>query len=52
MTKKHPPSITYNPSKDNYDFLVDKQAEYRKDGKTRGFDKIIDLILTDKRLNG
>ncbi|GAH10931.1 unnamed protein product [marine sediment metagenome] len=51
MSRK-PPPITYNPSKDNYDFLIDKQAEYRKNDKSRGLDKIIDLILTDKRLNG
>jgi len=50
MSKKHPPGITYNPSKDNYNYLVDLQADYRKDGKTRGFDKIIDLIITERRL--
>lgn len=48
---KEAPAITYNPSKDNYDFLVDRQANYKKQGKSRGMDKIIDLIITEKRLS-
>ncbi len=42
-------SIRYYPSQENRDFLLDFQAEKRKEGPMIGLDRAIDLLLTELR---
>ena len=41
--------IKYNPSPENYDFLVDVQAEKKKVGPTVGLDRIVDQLVTEAK---
>lgn len=52
MAKKKPlnKTFTYQPSDDNYLFLLDMQTDYKKNGKSWGLSKIVDLCINRVRV--
>lgn len=44
-------SVKYNPSPENYAFLIEQQAKKNKTGPSVGLDRIVDQLITEVRNN-
>jgi len=41
--------VKYNPSPENYAFLIEEQAKKNKTGPSVGLDRIVDQLITEAR---